>query len=41
MKCETCKCYECKEEECNCECHKENSYEWIKEESTFEKEINS
>ena len=22
-KCDTCECYECEEEECNCECHKE------------------
>jgi len=36
MKCETCECYECELEECNCECHKENNYEWSKEDSTLE-----
>ena len=41
MICDTCKAYECDIEECNCNCHEENSYEWSKEESTFEEEVNS
>jgi len=28
-RCETCECYECDGEECNCECHKEQKDEEV------------